>query len=106
MRYPLITTDSAFSELPDVAWMQKMLPNVRTLFGSDNREAQARLRAQRAGLAVLPCPLGDQTAGIDRLDFAEAPPSLDVWFGSHRDLRRLTRLRELLNLLVSRLSNV
>jgi len=103
--HSLITMDSAFGKLPDVAWLQKMLPNARTLFGSNNREVQARMCAEGVGLAVLPRPLGDQTPGIERIDLGEAPPGRDVWFGYHRDLRRLARLRELLNLLVSRLSN-
>jgi DNA-binding transcriptional LysR family regulator len=104
--HAVITMDSAFSKLPDVTWLQRMLPNARALFGSNNREVQARMCAHGAGLAVLPCPLGDQTAGIERIDLGEAPPGRDVWFGYHRDLRRLARLRELLNLLVSRLSNL
>jgi len=103
--YSLVTMDSAFSKLPDRAWIQKMLPNAHAKFGSNNREVQARMCAEGAGLAVLPCPLGDQTIGIERIELSESPPSRDVWFGYHRDLRRLARLRELLNLLVKRLSN-
>jgi len=104
--YALLTMDSAFETLPDVKWMREILPNAHVAFGSNNREAQARMCAERGGLAVLPCPLGDNTAGIERIDLGEAPPGRDVWFGYHRDLRRLVRLRAFLDLVIARLSNV
>jgi DNA-binding transcriptional LysR family regulator len=104
--YALLTMDSAFGTLPDVEWLRTMLPKAHLAFGSNNREAQARMCAEGAGLAVLPCPLGDNTAGIQRIDLGVAPPGRDVWFGYHRDLRRLGRLRALLDLVIERLSNV
>lgn len=104
--YALVTMDSAFGTLPDVKWLREILPNAHVAFGSNNREAQARMCAERGGLAVLPCPLGDNTAGIERIDLGEAPPGRNVWFGYHRDLRRLGRLRAFLDLAIARLSNV
>jgi DNA-binding transcriptional LysR family regulator len=104
--YGLITMDSAFGTLPDVTWVRGLLPKAHVAFGSNNRDAQARMCAEGAGLAVLPCPLGDNTAGIHRLDLGQAPPGRDVWFGYHRDLRRLARLRALLDKVVERLANV
>ncbi len=104
--YALLTMDSAFETLPDVKWLREVLPNAHVAFGSNNREAQARMCAERGGLAVLPCPLGDNTAGIERIDLGEAPPGRDVWFGYHRDLRRLGRLRAFLDLAIDRISNI
>jgi DNA-binding transcriptional LysR family regulator len=104
--YGLVTMDSAFGTLPDVNWARRMLPKAHVAFGSNNRGAQARMCAEGGGLAVLPCPLGDNTAGIHRIDLGEAPPGRDVWFGYHRDLRRLARLRALLDLVIERLANV
>jgi DNA-binding transcriptional LysR family regulator len=83
-----------------------LLPKAHVAFGSNNRGAQARMCAEGGGLAVLPCPLGDNTAGIHRIDLGEVPPGRDVWFGYHRDLRRLARLRALLDLVIERLANV
>lgn len=103
--HSLISMDSAFSELPDVAWIKEMLPNARFAFGSNNREAQARMCAEGAGLAVLPCPLGDATPGIMRIDLGEPPPGRDVWLGYHRDLRRVPRLRALLDVIISDLGD-
>ncbi|WP_158902563.1 LysR family transcriptional regulator [Burkholderia sp. L27(2015)] len=104
--YGLVTMNSAFETLPDVSWVKAILPKAHVVFGSNNRGAQARMCAEGGGLAVLPCPLGDNTAGIQRIDLGEAPPSRDVWFGYHRDLRQLARLRALLDLVIDRLANV
>ena len=104
--YGLVTMNSAFETLPDVNWVKAMLPKAHVVFGSNNRGAQARMCAEGGGLAVLPCPLGDNTAGIQRIDLGEAPPSREVWFGYHRDLRQLARLRALLDLVIDKLANV
>jgi DNA-binding transcriptional LysR family regulator len=92
----LISMDSAFDRLPDVLWVKRMLPRARIIFGSNNRDVQARMCEEGAGFAVLPCPLGDSKATLQRFDLGEAPPGRDVWMGYHRDLKRVARLRALL----------
>lgn len=93
----LVTLDTAYSDFPDAVWLRRMLPNARVAFASNNREVQARLCAAGTGLAVLPVALGNQTPGLQRIDLGEAPPGRDVWLGYHRDLRRLARLRALID---------
>lgn len=104
--FSLISMDSAFGTLPDVAWVKRMLPNARIAFASNNRGAQARMCAEGGGFAVLPCPLGDVTAGLRRIDLGEAPPGRDVWLGYHRDLRRVARLRALLDVTIAALASI
>lgn len=101
---PLITLDSAFQDFPDAAWLRKKLPKARVAFGSNSREAQARMCAAGVGLAVLPAPLGDACAALEVVDLGGLPPGRDVWVGFHRDLRRLGRLRALVDATVERLS--
>lgn len=100
----LLTMNSDFGTLPDVAWLKGKLPRAHVAFGSNSRGAQARMCATGAGLAVLPCLLGDHTAGIRRIDLGEAPPGRDVWLGYHRDLRRQGRLRALVDFVIERLA--
>lgn len=102
-RVRLITMDSHFGQLPDVAWLKEKLPEARVAFASNNREAQARLCAAGAGLAVLPKALGDQIPGLQPIDLGEPPPSRQVWVGYHQDLRHLPRLRAFLDLALDRL---
>jgi DNA-binding transcriptional LysR family regulator len=89
----VVTMDTAFGGMPDVAWLRERLPEARVAFRSNSREAQARACALGMGIAVLPCPLGDATPGIERVDLGEPAPGRDVWLGYHRDLRHLPRLR-------------
>lgn len=101
----LIGMDTAFGTLPDVTWAGRMLPRARIAYRSNNRGVQARMCAEGGGFAVLPCALGDATPDLRRIDLGEAPPGRDVWFGIHRDLRRLARLRALVDLTVALLGD-
>jgi len=101
----VITMDTALVGMPDAVWLKRVLPNAVVTCRSNNREVQAQLCAGGAGLAVLPRPLGDATPGIVALATDELPPGRDTFVGYHRDLRRLTRLRALLELIVERLAN-
>lgn len=105
MGQALVTMDAAFSEMPDAAWLRRLLPLARPGFQSNSREAQARACAAGAGLAVLPCALADALPGLVRIDLGEAPPGREVWVGYHRDLRGLARLRALLELVFARLGS-
>ena len=102
--YRLVTMDVAFAEMPDATWLKRVLPRAEVAFRSNNREAQARLCQLGAGLAVLPCPLADSLGGLKRLDIGEAPPSRDTYVGYHRDLRRMPRLRALLDFVIEDLA--
>jgi DNA-binding transcriptional LysR family regulator len=101
----IITMHEAFADMPEAVWIRRVLPRAEIAFRSNNREVQAQLCARGAGLAVLPRPLGDATAGIVPVDIGELPPGRDTFVGYHRDLRRLSRLRALLDLIVDRLAN-
>ena len=101
----VVTMDTAFEEMPDAVWLKTILPKATVAFRSNSREVQAQLCARGGGLAVLPRQLGDATPGIVALDIGEAPPGRDTFVGYHRDLRRLRRMRELLELVVERLAD-
>jgi DNA-binding transcriptional LysR family regulator len=101
----IVTMDESFADLPDAVWIRRALPKSEIAFRSNNREVQAQLCARGAGLAVLPRPLGDATPGIVPVDIGEVPPGRDTFVGYHRDLRRLSRMRALLDLIIDRLAN-
>ena len=100
----LITMDEAFSDMPDVGWLQRLLPRADTVMRSNSRDVQAALCANGAGLAVLPRPLGDSLAVVELVDLGEPPPGRNTWVGYHRDMKRLARLRALLDLVIERLA--
>src|SRR5271163_1008566 len=97
---PLITLDEAFGGMPDAVWLKRVLPNARVVSRSNNRDVQGRMCALGVGVAVLPRPLGDALGGVERIDLGEQPPGRDTWVGYHKDLKRLVRLRALLDLVI------
>ncbi|QIB33680.1 LysR family transcriptional regulator [Ancylobacter pratisalsi] len=101
----LVLMDTAFGGMPDVAWVEARLPKATVISRSNNREVQARLCAAGVGVAVLPRPLGDSSPGLELVDLGEPPPGRDTWVGYHRDMRRMPRLRALLDLVVERLGH-
>jgi DNA-binding transcriptional LysR family regulator len=101
----IITINESFVGMPEVEWLRRALPRSEIAFRSNNREVQAQLCARGAGLAVLPRPLGDATPGLVPLDIGELPPGRDTFVGYHRDLRRQSRMRALLEFIVDRLAD-
>jgi DNA-binding transcriptional LysR family regulator len=97
--------DTAFAAMPDTAWLTRILPNARIVSRSNNRDVQAQMCARGVGVAVLPRPLGDALVNLKRIDLGEEPPGRNTWIGYHRDLKRLARLRALLDLTIERLAN-
>jgi len=102
--HSLITMDTAFSELADVGWLTRLLPEARFAGRSNNRDVQARMCAEGAGIAVLPVQVGAVTPGLERVWLGESPPGRDVWSGYHRDLHRLPLLRALLEVTTEELA--
>ena len=100
----LVTMDTGFSDMPDATWLREAFPQARVAFRSNNRHVQAIACAAGVGAAVLPRPLGDSHPGLKPLAGASSPPGRDVWLGYHRDLRRLPRLRALLDWLLEQLN--
>jgi DNA-binding transcriptional LysR family regulator len=95
--HALITMDEALATLADVAWLRRMLPRAHVAGRSNSRDVQAALCVAGGGIAVLPRYLCDAKRGLKRLDLGEPPPGRDIWAGYHHDMRRLPRLRALLD---------
>ncbi|MGT2501150.1 LysR substrate-binding domain-containing protein [Bradyrhizobium guangxiense] len=78
-----------------------MLPSPRA---ATTGRCRPRLCASGGGLAVLPRPLGDSDRRLVAFDVGTAPPGRDTYVGYHRDMKRLARLRALLDLVIERLA--
>jgi DNA-binding transcriptional LysR family regulator len=98
--FGLVTMDEAFGSMPDVAWLVGQFPNAGIGMRSNSRDVQGALCAGGVGLAVLPRPLGDRLSTLRRIEMEPPPPGRDTWVGYHRDMRRLPRLRALLDMVL------
>ena len=94
----LILMNTEQTHFPDVAWLLDRYPHSRCAFKSTSRAIQAQMCLRGMGIAVLPQPLGDATAGLQRIATPEPPPSRDIWVGFHQDLRHMDRLRAMLDI--------
>lgn len=103
--FRLITHDTSTGRFPDIAWLIESFPNAKPVLRSNNRNVQGRMCRQGVGIAVLPRAVGDQIAGIRRLDLPMPPPARDIWMGYHRDLRRLKRLRAFISTVSDHVAN-
>jgi DNA-binding transcriptional LysR family regulator len=95
----LITLDAGLDRAADVVWLRRRWPEARLSFRSNNRDAQGAACVRGAGIAVLPRIVGDALP-LHRLS-GDPPLGRDVWIGYHQDLRRLRRLRTLVDHLIS-----
>ncbi|MGU7810712.1 LysR family transcriptional regulator [Burkholderia sp. AW49-1] len=100
----LIVMNTAQSHFPDVAWLLDRFPRSRRVFTSTSRAVQARMCAAGMGMAVLPRPLGDAISAVQRIETPDPPPSRDIWVGYHHDLRHMDRLRAMLDIADSMLT--
>lgn len=101
----LILMNTAQSHFPDVAWLLDRFPLSRRVFTSTSRAVQAQMCLHSMGIAVLPRPLGDAISGLQRIETMDQPPGRDIWVGYHHDLRHMDRLRAMLDIADTMLSN-
>lgn len=101
----LILMNTSQSHFPDVAWLLDKFPLSPRAFTSTSRAVQAQMCLNGLGIAVLPRPLGDAISGLQRIDMPEQPPNRDIWVGYHQDLRHMDRLRVMLDIAGTMLSN-
>jgi len=101
----LILMNTAQSHFPDVSWLLERFPLSRRAFTSTNRTVQAQMCLRGVGIAVLPRPLGDAISGLHRIDTPDQPPMRDLWVGYHQDLRHMDRLRAMLDIAETMLSD-
>jgi len=81
-------------------WLARMAPGVVPTFISPVSSALLQAARGGAGLAILPCYLGDADDSLRRVDTPE-PPTQTLWLTVHRDLRQMPRVRAVLDFLVA-----
>ncbi|MET0281496.1 MAG: LysR family transcriptional regulator [Steroidobacteraceae bacterium] len=101
----VILMNTAQSHFPDVAWVLERFPLSRRAFTSTNRSVQAQMCLRGLGIAVLPRQLGDAISGLQRIHTPDQPPARDIWVGYHHDLRHMDRLRAMLDIADTMLSD-
>ena len=98
-----ILPDETFSHLATGRWYRKHLKNVTSLIRCNSLQSMLALAKAGAGLAVLPCYLGEGTRGLRRLSDPLEGESVDLWLHVNQDTQHMARVRIVMEYLVERL---
>jgi DNA-binding transcriptional LysR family regulator len=98
-----ILPDETFSHLATGRWYRKHLKNVTSLIRCNSLQSMHALAKAGAGLAVLPCYLGEGTRELRRLSDPLEGESVDLWLHVNQDTQQMARVRIVMEYLVERL---
>jgi DNA-binding transcriptional LysR family regulator len=103
-RLPWITYEDGMADLPQSRWMAERPAGDRQASTQVTvNDAEAVIQGVKAGLgkSLLPIAIADQETGLVRLDTGPSPLSRELWLMVHPELRSLTRIRVVMDWLVS-----
>jgi DNA-binding transcriptional LysR family regulator len=92
--------DDDHNSMPGQAWVLALLQGAKPAVRVNNWLVLQQVVAAGAGVAVLPCYLGDADPGLQRLSPLLPEVGADQWLLVHRDLRDLPRVRRVMDSLV------
>ena len=97
---PWIGFDDNHSYMPGQQWLHRKLAGVRPAVRCNNWLVLHEATRSGAGLAVLPCYLGDPDPALKRVGGVLPDVFADQWLLVHRDLRALPRVRAVMDAIV------
>jgi DNA-binding transcriptional LysR family regulator len=100
-RMPWVGFDDDHSYMPGQSWVLELLEGARPAMRVNNWLVLHDTVRGGAGVAVLPCYLGDVDASLRRIGPVLKDVWADQWLLVHRDLRELARVRRVMDALVA-----
>ncbi len=101
-----IVPDETFSHLATGRWYRKHLKHVSSVIRCNSLQSMHALARAGAGLAVLPCYLGESTRELRRLSDPLEGESVDLWLHVNQDTQQMARVRIVMEYLVDRLQSL
>jgi DNA-binding transcriptional LysR family regulator len=98
---PWIGFDDDHSYMPGQHWLQQLLDGARPAVRCNNWLVLFEAVRAGAGLAVLPCFLGDPDPQLHRIGSVIPEVFADQWLLVHRDLRALPRVRAVMDAVIT-----
>ena len=98
-----IVPDETFSHLATGRWYRKHLKNVSSFIRCNSLQSMHALACASAGLAVLPCCLGESAWELRRLSEPLDGESVDLWLHVNQDTHQMARVRIVMEFLVAKL---
>jgi len=97
---PWIGFDDNHSYMPGQQWLHKRLGGARPVVRCNNWLVLHEATRAGAGLAILPCYLGDPDPALKRVGGVIPDVFADQWLLVHRDLRALPRVRAVMDAVI------
>ncbi len=88
-----ISFDKANSDLPVAKWLSARLEGRRPKIRCNHSELVIEAAAAGAGLTILPAFIGDEHPNLVRASELLEPIDLDIWLVTHRESRRIARVK-------------
>ncbi|MGM0766792.1 MAG: LysR family transcriptional regulator [Pseudomonadota bacterium] len=98
-----IIPDETFSHLATGRWYRKHLKQVPSVIRCNSLQSMYALASNGAGVAVLPCYLGESSKELRRLSEPLEGESVDLWLHVNQDTQQMARVRIVMEYLVERL---
>ena len=99
-RLPWLGFDEEHDYMPGQSWVLELLEGRRPAVRVNDWQVLQVIARAGAGLAVLPCYLGDSDPALRRIGPILAEVAADQWLLVHRDLRDLPRVRAVMDALI------
>jgi DNA-binding transcriptional LysR family regulator len=97
---PWIGFDDEHDYMPGQGWILELLQGARPAVRVNNWLVLQQAVRAGAGIAVLPCHMGDANPALRRLGAPLPEVTADQWLLVHRDLRDLPRVRAVMDSLI------
>jgi DNA-binding transcriptional LysR family regulator len=99
-RLPWVGFDEEHGYMPGQSWVLALLDGARPTMRVNNWLVLREAVRAGAGIAVMPCYLGDDDAALRRVGPVLQDVAADQWLLVHRDLRALPRVRAVMDRLI------
>jgi DNA-binding transcriptional LysR family regulator len=101
--YEWIGFDDSLSHLGSARWVDANVANDRIVCRANSVLALRAAARAGMGVAALPCYLGDVDSALRRVHLPLADMEASLWLLTHPDLRRVARIRTVLDYVADRL---
>ena len=99
-----VLPDDGLSHVAAARWFYKNVKNTTPAIRCNSLQAIFTLVRSGAGLGIVPCYVGDQAPELERLSGPMQGLGYDLWVLTHPDLRRMARVRVVLDFLYEQLT--
>jgi DNA-binding transcriptional LysR family regulator len=101
--YEWIGFEDSLSHLGSARWVEANIPDCRIVCRTNSLLALRAAARAGMGVAALPCYLGDLDSALRRVHPPLADMEASLWLLTHPDLRRVARIRTVLDFIAERL---